>query len=207
MDLTARYASPHEPQIADELEQHLMKRFPPSMRLPQYRPKGEETPSSHVGTWRDVEKARPGGRGRQRRGFRQTVFSNYADPQMFPEERFLVLGPEDELTLARATTRGSQRLQLAPPEAPTPTTAGANGTNETSDKKMEDEREDEELVKLFGRRRAEKIAEGLLVVEDGEVYDGSLAKAMFHSIKGTWWLSVVLCGIGCKRSHKAWTCA
>ncbi len=49
-----------------------------------------------------------------------------------------------------------------------------------------------EDVKMFGRRKAKKIAAGKLVVEDGQTYDMSLLKAMFATVWFKWLLAVAM---------------
>lgn len=51
---------------------------------------------------------------------------------------------------------------------------------------------DPELVKLYGKKAARKIASGSSVVEDGTVYDMSLLKSMFSVVWKQWLVAVFL---------------
>ncbi len=57
---------------------------------------------------------------------------------------------------------------------------------------------DPEMVKLHGKRKATKIANGKLVIEDGKGYDMSLVKAMYYTVAWRWWKAVILSACGCE---------
>jgi len=55
---------------------------------------------------------------------------------------------------------------------------------------------DKENVRLYGKKKARKIAEGNLVMEDGKGYDMSLVWAMYESTWIMWWKAVILSACG-----------
>ena len=57
---------------------------------------------------------------------------------------------------------------------------------------------DPEDVKKYGKRKAKKIAEGNLVMEDGQAYDRSILKAMYTTVCLKWWKAVILSACGCR---------
>jgi hypothetical protein len=58
------------------------------------------------------------------------------------------------------------------------------------------ERVDEANVAKYGKRRAKKIANGDLIMENGKAYDMSLLWAMYATVWWRWWMAVSLKGLG-----------
>nr|ODN90116.1 cadmium ion transporter [Cryptococcus depauperatus CBS 7841] len=52
--------------------------------------------------------------------------------------------------------------------------------------------QDSELIKKYGRKKAKKIQDGTLVIEDGKEYDMSLIKAMYKTVWWSWWKAIIL---------------
>jgi hypothetical protein len=55
-----------------------------------------------------------------------------------------------------------------------------------------------ELEQNFGKAKASKIKADKMSYEDGEWYDMSLWKAMYHTVKGRFWVATLIEGGGCK---------
>ena len=53
-----------------------------------------------------------------------------------------------------------------------------------------------DFVKLYGKRKAKKIIDDRIAVEDGKLFDMSIWKAMYKTISLEWWLAVSLFGSG-----------
>ncbi|ORY22828.1 ABC transporter type 1, transmembrane domain-containing protein [Naematelia encephala] len=51
-------------------------------------------------------------------------------------------------------------------------------------------------VKEYGKKKAEKIAKGELVIEDGKTYDMSLLKAIYMTFQWKWWIAVLCMACG-----------
>lgn len=54
------------------------------------------------------------------------------------------------------------------------------------------------LDEQFGRKRARRIREDRLVYEDGQWYDFSLWRAMYHTVKRRFWVATVIEAGGCE---------
>lgn len=59
----------------------------------------------------------------------------------------------------------------------------------------------EELVKRYGKRKADKIIAGRMAVEDGKIYDMSLLRACYESNKKGIWRGAIMLLLGCEFSH------
>jgi ATP-binding cassette subfamily C (CFTR/MRP) protein 1 len=61
-----------------------------------------------------------------------------------------------------------------------------------------DSKSDDEVVKLFGKRKAKRVSTGQSAVEDGVLYDISFTRVLFSTIKTQWFLCLFLNGITCQ---------
>lgn len=64
-----------------------------------------------------------------------------------------------------------------------------------------------DLIKMYGRRKADKVLAGKLALEDGKAYDMSLIRACYDANKREFWLGSLMLLLGCESCHlwpKTW---
>lgn len=92
--------------------------------------------------------------------------------------------------ISRISTRRSSVATVHEAHANAPTDAevakklAASGDNATSKA---------DLIKTYGKRKANKILAGKLAVEDGKIYDMSLVRACYEVNKLQFWIGAQLC--------------
>ena len=172
-------------QIADRLEANFMLRLPPSGRINKFRPtlpsttmtrksdptspQADASASTLAFAVPDLEKGGSGQLAQEPAGVevvKDVVGAMDANAVVNTEklhETTAIPAPSPAVTSTEPATKKSKKAELNP-----------------------------EHVKLYGKRKAKKIAAGKLVMEDGEGYDRSLLKAMFSTVWFEWCFSVVL---------------
>ena len=106
-------------------------------------------------------------------------------PRIVPDN---VVTSEQKLTELKSTEKGSQ-----------PSTAVTKKPKNKKDKVELDP----ENVRLYGKKKARKIANGDMVYEDGKGYDMSLVKAIYGTVWLRWWKAVILGLCGCESCTSA----
>jgi ATP-binding cassette subfamily C (CFTR/MRP) protein 1 len=201
-------------QNADTLDAYFNQRLPPSRRYGPYRPtvptgSKEDALTSSLSaastgagsTAVDVEKGttEPDGSvtGDPLEAAREELA--VAEVSLDVNEKVGGLIQDDPATEGLEIPRGiPTQAALADGRSASPKkTKGQPGEPPPEDKKAPSPHD----VKRFGRRKAKKIAEGKLAVEDGKVYDMSLIRAMYHTFAVKWWIAVacLVCSSECHR--------
>ncbi|WVQ85784.1 hypothetical protein IAT38_007951 [Cryptococcus sp. DSM 104549] len=159
--------------IAQDLHTHLLARTPPSKRnSPSHEPISQST-----------LRCRPPPAHRARS--RAERFSAETSRAYVKQARETMAGMEmvDEY----AVQHDSRWLESMP-----------GALAEDSHGRAEDDRSKEllekDLIKKYGNKKAKKIADGKLVVEDGKEYDMSLVRAMYSAVWWRWWKAVIFKG-------------
>lgn len=49
-----------------------------------------------------------------------------------------------------------------------------------------------DLIKQYGKKKALKILEGQMTIEDGNLYDMSLIRAMYSTVWLKWWIAIIM---------------
>jgi len=101
----------------------------------------------------------------------------------------------EDLMLNPVSSRDGRRGSAATVVSVTPEVPKSRPQVPVKDKAIET---DEELIKMFGKRKAKKIAVGAYAVEDGVLYDLSLFRAMFSTVRNKWLKALFLNAMTCK---------
>ena len=205
-------------QNADELEAHFMLRMPPSKRIDKFKPAvplvspsfsassttvGDSSEDKAMST-RDVEKGELSLRKEDLRkeedAIREEVaIVNILDDMTGGLEAQNMEGDMGGLSLPRVIPEGRMARDLVLAEK-TPSSAAVKPVTDRPSligKKAKAELDPED-VKKYGKRKAKKIAEGNLVMENGQAYDMSILKAMYATVRLKWWKAVILSACGCE---------
>ncbi|CAD6567059.1 MAG: hypothetical protein TREMPRED_003289 [Tremellales sp. Tagirdzhanova-0007] len=201
---------------ADELEAHFMLRMPPSKRIDKFKPAvplvspsfsassttvGDSSEDKAMST-RDVEKGELSLRKEDLRkeedAIREEVaIVNILDDMTGGLEAQNMEGDMGGLSLPRVIPEGRMARDLVLAEK-TPSSAAVKPVTDRPSligKKAKAELDPED-VKKYGKRKAKKIAEGNLVMENGQAYDMSILKAMYATVRLKWWKAVILSACG-----------
>lgn len=201
-------------QNADTLDAYFNQRLPPSRRYGPYRPlipsasKDEAISSSPSvtstgagSTAVDVEKgtAEPDGAVTDDPVEAAREELAVAEVSLEVNEKVGGLIQDDPATEGQEVPRGIPKenaLQDDSSAPPKKKKKGSPGGSPPEDEKAPSPHD----VKRFGRRKAKKIAEGKLAVEDGKVYDMSLIRAMYQTFAVKWWIAVacLVCSSECR---------
>jgi ATP-binding cassette subfamily C (CFTR/MRP) protein 1 len=166
--------------LAEKIEAEFMARMPPSRRTAQYRPakskadleKGDSATSLTTLSSSGEPKQTVSNNNVREEVEREelgNISSDVADPN-------IIVG-EIQHNLERSTSHRS-RAQ----------TVEREGVAEP----------DPEYVKKYGKKKAKRIAEGTLAVEDGILYDMSVPKAVMWATWKKWLVAVIFAYIGSK---------
>ena len=60
-----------------------------------------------------------------------------------------------------------------------------------------------DLVKMYGRRKADKVLAGKLALEDGKAYDMSFIRACYDANKREFWLGSLMLLLGCESCNQS----
>ena len=193
-------------QVADRLEAHLNQRLPPSRRVakfvPASRPSSQEkaatveTPTEDLAEKglplsHDVPVADDDARANEEAATVEIV-----------EDMMQGLGADPEINEAEVerppiSSEASSITQKGDTIDP-PSKAEKDATTPASKDEKKKSEIDPAMKKKYGARKAKKIAEGKMAVEDGKLYDMSLIMALWHTMWYDWSLAC-LCNIaGCE---------
>jgi hypothetical protein len=187
---------------ADTLDAYYNQRLPPSRRYGPYRPlaptesKEDDLKSSRsvastgaVSTAVDVEKgtSEPDGAVTDDPVEAARKEMAVAEVSLDVNEKVGGLIQDDPATEGLEVPRGIPTENARPDKSSaSPKKKGLPEESSPEDKKAPSKAD----VSRFGRRKAKKIVEGKLAVEDGKVYDMSLIRAMYHTFAVKWWIAV-----------------
>ena len=185
------------------LEANFMKRMPPSLRPPEYRP-------TQADTVQDEEK----GKAVERFPPPAIYIESNTPVEAVHDERLTTL-LEDNLFAEQQLSRMSYCLPedggnrasfldatLRPTRRSSTPSIDSHDTRRMlrarRDSRVASQIFADSLHEQFDKRIAKRISEGNLAIEDGKRYDMSLWKAIYFTIWKKWWLAVILDGIGCE---------
>jgi hypothetical protein len=199
---------------ADTLDAYFNQRLPPSRRYGPYRPLvttgskedalNSSTSAASTGggsTAMDVEKgtAEPDGAVTDDPVEAAREELAVAEVSLDVNEKVGGLIQDDPATESLEIPRGIPEANALPDDssALSKTNKGSQEESKPEDKIAPSPHD----VKRFGRRKAKKIAEGKLAVEDGKLYDMSLIRAMYQTFAVKWWIAVacLVCSSECRR--------
>ena len=191
-------------QNADELEGHYMLRLPPSNRISKFKPATQSSTSVGVDSaktttvsFHDVEKAGLPLAKEEQRGAdaaaEEEAIVNVIDDLAGGLGAVKLEGDAEGTTLDRPVPEGQTAKDLSMAEKK-PEASGKGGKKSDGKEVVELDPED---VKRYGKRKAKKIAEGDLVMEDGKAYDMSVIRAMYSTVWLRWWMAIIFYACGC----------
>jgi hypothetical protein len=121
----------------------------------------------------------------------------------------------DDLSLGTINSRPDRRGSEA-----TITTHVAAAHTKQADHTQASKAIDNHLVNQFGSKKAKKVAEDAYAVEDGVLYDMSLLRSLFKTVREQWWFCFAIIFCDCKshftclvrvvlidaKTHCVWVC-
>ncbi|WVQ72551.1 hypothetical protein IAR50_002108 [Cryptococcus sp. DSM 104548] len=156
--------------IADQVQVNLLKRTPPSKRISPSHP----PPSAASYTLPRHQRA-----ASRNNHERYSTASSRAYVKQARESMFMIDGAEgyavahDSAHLLTVVDESKEDTMLLP---------------------AEDAKDEGNALKKYGKKKAKKMEDGELVVEDGKEYDMSLIKAMYATVWWPWWKAIIAKG-------------
>ena len=163
-------------------------RLPPSRRLAKYKPASNDVGNAGSEFENASEKPQI---SRERIDYEENLFDGegvqLANLRSHEFAEDLTLNPVD----SRANRRGSEAtvVSLAPDARRRPSRVPAADVPTDNP---------DHITKMFGKRKARKIATGQYAVEDGVLYDMSFFRAVFSTMKKHWLLCLFLNSMSCE---------
>jgi hypothetical protein len=162
--------------------------MPPSRRLNKYKP----IPNTIVDGVPFHDPAVKPELAHHRAEYEERLFdeneANMADLRATEMAEDLSLNP----TSSRSDRRGSEATVVSH----TPTTREFKAPTTIKDDHVAEV--DKQIEETFGKRKARKVMEGQYAVEDGKLYDMSLSRAIFSTVKKPWLLCLFFNAMPCE---------